>query len=201
VKEAAKIDGDLTKPFWLDRPYSADSFYKLRDIVTGEYPQHLNTSVSFRWLADNSALVVGIECLEPKMDRVRESCKDRDSTGIYANDNVEIMLETPQGIRPKIVVNPAGTVLDECITTNLADLASFYTVNNVAIKKYPDRWTVELQIDTKPISGERPTSSFPWGVQVNRQRLAGNTPEFYMLSPSGTNFKDLKCMGNLMMRK
>ena len=201
VKEAAKIDGDLTKPFWLDRPYSADSFYKLRDIVTGEYPQHLNTSVSFRWLADNSALVVGIECLEPKMDRVRESCKDRDSTGIYANDNVEIMLETPQGIRPKIVVNPAGTVLDECITANLADLASFYTINNVAIKKYPDRWTVELQIDTKPISGERPTSSFPWGVQVNRQRLAGNTPEHYMLSPSGTNFKDLKCMGNLTISR
>ncbi len=71
----------------------------------------------------------------------------------------------------------------------------------MAVKKYPDRWTVEVQIDAKSISGERPIPSFPWGVNICRQRMAGNTPEGYMLSPSGTNFKDMKCMGNLMMRK
>ena len=199
--ENAKIDGDLNKPFWRGMPNSEYSFYKLRDMTTGEYPQHLNTSVSFRWLPDNSALVVGIECLEPKMDKLRESCKERDSTNIYSDDNIEVRLETPQGIRPKIVVNSAGTVLDECITNNLADLPDWYTVKNVAVKKYPDRWTVEMQIDVKPLSAERPTPSFPWGVNICRQRLAGNTPEFYMLSPSGTNFKDMKSMGNLMMRK
>ena len=201
VKEEARIDGDLTKPFWLNRPYSADSFYKLRDMVTGEYPQHLNTSVSFRWLADNSALVVGIECLEPKMDKLRESCKDRDSTNIYVDDTVEVRLETPQGMRPKIVVNPAGTVSDECVTPKIEDLPEFYAVKNVAVKKFPDRWTVEMQIDVKPLLAERPTPSFPWGVNICRQRMAGNTPEHYMLSPSGTNFKDMKCMGNLMLRK
>ena len=115
--------------------------------------------------------------------------------------NIEVHLETPQGIRPKIVVNPAGTVLDECITNNLADLPNWYTVKNVAVKKYPDRWTVEMQIDAKSLSTERPTPSFPWGVNICRQRMAGNTPEYYMLSPSGTNFNDMKCMGNLMMRK
>lgn len=110
-------------------------------------------------------------------------------------------LETPQGIRPKIVVNPAGTVLDECITPNVGDLPEFYTIKDVAVKKYSDRWTVELKIDAKPISGERPTKTFPWGVNICRQRLAGDKPEFYMLSPSGTNFKDMKNMGNLFLRK
>ena len=65
----------------------------------------------------------------------------------------------------------------------------------------PGRWTAEVRIDAKPIKGERPTEYFPWGVHINRQRLAGNTPEYYMLCPSGTNFKDMKCMGNLIIRK
>jgi hypothetical protein len=201
ASESQKIDGDLSKPFWRGMPNSEYSFYKLSDMITGEYPTHLNTSVSFRWLPDNSALIVGIECMEPKMDKINESCRDRDSGSIYSDDTVEVRLETPQGIRPKIVVNPAGTVLDECITSNIADLPSWYTVKNIAVKKYPDRWTVEMQIDAKTLAAERPTPSFPWGVNICRQRMAGNTPEFYMLSPSGTNFKDMKSMGNLMLRK
>ena len=90
---------------------------------------------------------------------------------------------------------------DECLTTNVADLPLWYTVQPVAVKKLADRWTVEVRIDTKPISGERPTEFLPWGVHINRQRMAGNTPEHYMLSPSGTNFKDMQCMGNLVFRR
>ena len=45
-----------------------------------------------------------------------ENCKDADSAGIYADDFVQINLETAKGIRPQIVVNSAGKVLDTCIT-------------------------------------------------------------------------------------
>jgi beta-galactosidase/beta-glucuronidase len=45
------------------------------------------------------------------------------------------------------------------------------------------------------------TPSFPWGVQVSRQRLAGNTPEFYQLSPTGTAFnRNFEMMANLYAR-
>ena len=47
----AKIDGDLDKPFWRARGYT---FTTLRDMVTGETPTHVSTSVSFRWLPDDS---------------------------------------------------------------------------------------------------------------------------------------------------
>jgi hypothetical protein len=197
-QEKPVIDGDLTKPFWRARGYT---FNTLRDIVTGETPAHLGTSVSFRWLADNSALIVGIECMEPRMDRIRASCSTRDDMAIFNDDSVEIRLETAQGLRPFIVVNPAGTVYDECVTDKLEDLASFYTVKQVAVKKLSDRWTVEVCIDAKSIKGEMPTGFFPWGVHINRQRLAGNTTELYMLSPSGSNFQDMKSMANLIIRK
>jgi hypothetical protein len=199
--EQPKIDGDLNKPFWQAMNNSKYSFHKLRDMITGKDPKHVSTSVSFRWLPDNSALIIGIECMEPKMDKLRENCKIRDSAGIYSDDFVEVRLETPQGIRPKIVVNPAGAVLDECIFAKVGDLPEFYTVKDVAVKKYPDRWSVEMKIDAKTLAGERPTKTYPWGVNICRQRLTEEKPEFYMLSPSGTNFKDMKSMGNLFLRK
>jgi len=69
------------------------------------------------------------------------------------------------------------------------------------VKKLDDRWTVEVRVDAKTIDVIRPTPFFPWGVNVCRQRMAGNKPEHYMLSPRGTNFKDTKCMANIFVRK
>jgi len=198
TKDQPTIDGDLSKPFWRAQPHT---FHPLQELQTGEKPQHVETTVSFRWLNDNSALIIAIECMEPKMDKLVENCKEADSQAIYGDDMVEIRLETAGGIRPFIGVNSAGVVLDECVTERLEDLPAFYTVSEVAVKKLPDRWTVELRIDAKPISGERPTPFYPWGVNICRQRMAGNTPEHYMLSPSGTKFNDSKSMGNIFVRK
>ncbi|MEI6712612.1 MAG: DUF4838 domain-containing protein [Verrucomicrobiota bacterium] len=193
-----QIDGDLEKPFWKETEDRVTT--PLRNLTTGNLPNHLTTNVAFRWLQDDSALVVGIECFEPKMPKIRATCRERDSLAIFADDNVEIRLETAQGIRPLIVVNSEGVVLDECITGKSEDLPSFYTVKDIAVKKLADRWTVEALIEVKPIEGQRPTTTYPWGVNICRQRLAGNTPEFYMLFPSGTKFNDLKAMGNLTIR-
>ena len=195
------IDGDLEKPFWLEEDPQRYGFYPLKDMMTGETPEHVETKVAFRWLNDNSALIVGIECIEPKMNKLREACNAADSPAIYGDDMVEIRLETASGIRPFIAINSAGVVLDECITERLEDLPNFYRVGKVAVKKYPDRWTAEVQIDAKPISGGRPTKFLPWGVNVSRQRMAGNEPEHYMLSPSGSNFREPTCMGNIFVRK
>jgi hypothetical protein len=192
--EKPQIDGDLDKPFWNGREKDA---YAMREMFVGKTPDHVNTKVSFRWLEDNSAIVVGVECFEPKMDKLKESCKDRDSNSIFSDDNVEIRFETDGGVRPLLIATSNGVIFDECITANVADLPSFYTVNSVAVKKYPDRWTLEAKIDAKQISGLRPTKQTPWGVNVCRQRMAGNTPEYYMLSPSGRVFYEINSMGNL----
>ncbi len=192
---APVIDGDLEKPFWSE----VQGFYTLRDMITGETPSHLSTSAALRWYG--SSLVVGVQCVEPKMKSLRSGCTERDSVNIFSDDTVEILLETPQGTRLKIVVNPAGTILDLAVTSNVADLPEFYTVKRVAVKQYADRWTVEAEIDASGLDAERPSKFFPWGVNICRQRMAGNEVEAYMLSPSGSSFKDLQCMGNLIMRK
>ena len=198
TKETPTIDGDLTKPFWRAEPHT---FIPLKTIASRKVPPELLTSVSFRWANDNSALFIAVECMEPNMDQIRDQCKSPDSKEIFSDDTVEVRLETPSGIRPLIVINPAGTILDECVMEDAGYLPSFYKVSESSVKKFADRWTVELRIDAMPISGVRPVPFYPWGVNVCRQRLASKTPELHMLSPSGTSFKDPKFMANIFVRK
>ena len=197
TKEALTLDGDLSEPFWTERK---DSFVVLRDMITGETPTHVETRASVRWVADGSKLVIGIECFEPRMNNLSASADGRDSRSIFKDDNVEIRLETPDGLRPFIVVNSNGTVLDECASTNAAELPQFYTIENVAVRKSADQWSVEVVIDAKKLNAEMPSKTFPWGIAINRQRMAGNTPEHYMITPSGKDFQDISNLGNLNIR-
>lgn len=200
-----EIDGNLDTPFWHERGATFENqgfhiFHQLVDRFTGEKPPHLQTTVSFRWRSDNSALIVGIECLEPRMDNLKADCIEDDSALIFEDDVVEIHLETPQGLRPVIAVNPAGTVYDACVTPDVAELPTFYSAGPVAVQQADDRWTVEVQVDSGPLGIELPPSGqIPWGVQVVRRRRAGNTPESYMLSPSGGNLDDPAAMANLIV--
>lgn len=197
-----KVDGDLRKPFWwfqnkLDPQYT---FYPLRDMITGEVPKHISTSVSFRYTA--GALFIAVDCLEPKMDRLQSRCNKRDDSDIWSGDFVEIRLETPNGRQPRIVVNPSGAIHDSDPTMpRTEDLSQFYRVTDCAVRKLTDRWTIEIQVDAASLGATMPTQSFPWGIQVSRQRLAGNTPEYYQISPTGTAFnRNFEMMANLHAR-
>jgi hypothetical protein len=197
-----KVDGDLTKPFWWYRNDIKPeyTFYPLKDMFTGETPRHVSTSVSFRYTA--GSLFIAVDCREPKMDRIQARCARPDDADIWNGDFVEIRLETPNGRQPLIVVNPAGAVYDSDSTSPKAeDLPVFYKVANCAVRKLDDRWTVEIQVDANSLEATMPSQPFPWGIQVSRQRLAGNTPEFYQLSPTGTAFNDhFEMMANLHAR-
>ncbi len=201
-KQEPKVDGDLTKAFWWYRNEIKPeyTFYPLRDMFTGETPRHVSTHVSFRYT--HGSLFIAVNCHEPKMDRIQASCTEPDNPNIWSGDFVEIRLETPNGRQPRIVVNPSGAVYDSDSTLpRTEDLPEFYRVAACAVRKLADRWTVEVQIDEASLGAGMPTQSFPWGVQVSRQRLAGNTPEFYQLSPTCTAFnRNFEMMANLHVR-
>lgn len=201
-RQEPRVDGDLTKPFWWYRNEIKPeyTFLPLRDMFTGETPRHVSTRVSFRHT--HGALFIAIDCLEPRMDRMKAGCTEPDNPDIWKGDFVEIRLETPNGRRPLVVVNPSGAVYDsDSALPRTEDLPTFYRATACAVRKLADRWTVEVQIDEAGLAAGMPTESFPWGVQVSRQRLAGNTPEFYQLSPTGTAFNaNLEMMANLHAR-
>jgi hypothetical protein len=191
------IDGNIDEPTWGKRL----GFYPLRDSVSGNKPKDIKTNVAFRWNPITKSLTMAVECMEPQMDKVKESCTANDSKAIFSDDFVQIDMETPQGKRPLIAINPSGKVYDACII-DVEDQPEFYKVPKVSVKKYSDKWVIELQIDVNTLLADAPSKFYPWGINVSRQRLAGTVPEYYMLSPSGsTKFKSMESMGNLMLRK
>ena len=137
------------------------------------------------------------------MDHLRDRTKARDDSGIWADDFVEIRLETPTGRMPVININPAGTIFDQDTTDpNVANLPAFYSVSDYAVKKYPDKWCIEIRIDYASLASLIPNVSAPWGMQISHQRLAGDKPEFYQLSPTGKAFnKNFEMMANITTNK
>ncbi|MBI4621732.1 MAG: hypothetical protein HY736_00745 [Verrucomicrobia bacterium] len=110
-------------------------------------------------------------------------------------------LEAPQGKRPLVAENPRGGVYDACVM-EVEDQAEFYGVAKVAVKKHSDKLTIGLQIDVDAVLADAPNKFFSWGINVSRQRLAGDTPEYYLLSPGGRNgFMPWESIGNLLLRK
>ena len=201
MDEIPRIDGDLAKPFWT---YPADKV-ALRDCVTGaaglnwadpRVPR-IGTTAAFRWLPDNS-LLVGVACYEDRMGHLKAltpaSQRDRDS--IWSDDNVEIHLETPDGYRAVVAVNPNGAVHDRCVTPDAAAVPVTWRAGEVAARRLPDRWTAEIRIEGL---GDMPNRSYPWGVNVFRQRLTGESIELQALSPTGNeSFLNAESkMGNL----
>jgi hypothetical protein len=55
--------------------------------------------------------------------------------------------------------------------------------------------------DTKPLSGASATSDYPSGVNICRQRKAGNITQPSMLSRGGTNFNEPTVTDNTFVRK
>ena len=137
------------------------------------------------------------------MDDLHARTKTRDDSGVWSDDFVEIRFETPNGRMPVINVNPEGAIFDQDATDpNVANLPEFYKVSDYAVKKYADKWCIEIRIDYASLGSLMPDASAPWGIQISHQSLSGNKPEFYQLSPTGQAFnKGFEMMANITTNK
>ena len=180
-----------------------DTWLTMRELVRGEtVPDERSTRVSFRMPPDKSTLVVAVKCFEPAMDKVRANTKYNDDFDIFEDDAVEIYIETPERSYFKIVVNSEGKIWDESQDVGIVARDTTPTLWNpgikAVVKKEKDRWTAEIVIPTEDLGALGPDKANPWGINVCRYRLAGNTPEDYALSPTGTgNFCVLSKLGDL----
>ena len=199
INQPFTLDGNLEKPLWKPE----HTWLAMRGLVKGEtVPNAKSTLVSFRIMPDKSALVVAVKCFEPAMDKIRAKTKHNDDFDIFEDDAVEIYIETPERSYFKIVVNAEGKIWDESQDVTIVTRDTLPTLWNpgvqAVVKKEKDRWTAEIVIPTKDFGALGPDKANPWGINVCRYRLAGNTPEDYALSPTGTgSFCVLSKLGNL----
>ena len=199
------LHGNFDKPFWTFRSGTNNAWsFQMVDLVTGKLvPAAKSTRVSFRMIQDRTALVLGVQGNEPKMDQLVATAKnDHDD---FNDDVVEIYLETPERSYFKIAVNSDGKIWDESqdVTINSCDTlpAMWNPGFKAVVKKEKERWLAEILIPVKDFGSLGPNKSYPWGINVCRNRLAGGTSELSALSPTGRpTFLDLSKLGNLIVR-
>ena len=195
-KEPA-IDGDLSEYKY--------GWTTLRDSTTGEIPAKNAASAVVTMTPNKSALIVGVICYENRMSQLKAHCTVNDDFSIFQDDAVEIYVNTPERSYFKIVVNPNGAIWTETTDVAIIDRDTLPILWNpevkFAVKKFADRWTVEIMIPTDDFGKIGPTKTFPWGIQVGRSRFTGGHPKAWEIAPtSGGPYRTLNRWGNLWMR-
>ena len=129
-----------------------------------------------------------------------------DTTAIFEDDSIVIFLESPERSFFKIAVNSAGVVWDESEDSTMVERDTLPVLWNPGIKavvqKQKEGWTAEIAIPTADLGNVTlgPKKLHPWGINVCRQREAGEQPEFSAISPTGkAQFSVLTKLGSLTM--
>ena len=175
------LDGRLDDPCW-----EGVSSHPLRETETGRQPYF---PARFRMFWDKDALHLGIHCQDLPGRPLNSTGTTHDDPGIWEGDTIEILLETQTHSYYQIAINPAGVLVDadrsRGIDTGWSSGAA------AAVHMGEDHWSIELRLPlakdgkTGGISGRRPSDTYPWFLNVCRQRARPSGTERSAFSPTG----------------
>jgi hypothetical protein len=161
---APVVDGDLSDAVWKAAP-RATGFV----LLATEHPYvDAQTVVQAGW--DDQNLYLGITCHENQMGNLKVTAHGPDSAA-YGDDAVEMLL----GPRPEqvsdyyqLVANTADGIYDG------HGYDSKWNGNwPHAVKKYADRWTLEVAVPFADLKAPAPAQGTLWGWNIARDRSAG----------------------------
>lgn len=209
VPESFPLDGDLSKypcnaPPAGKEPYDPPigfGWHSLRDHSSGdplrdEEAKTQGTRVSVNFQPDSRTLCIAAICYEPDMDALAASTVLNDDLGIFQDDVLEIYFDSPERSYFKVVVNTKGAIWDESQDQTIIardTLPLLWDPGCQAIvKKYDNRWEVEVRIPCKDLGVLGPTQQYPWGLQIGRTRIANlgsSSQRTFSLAPTGGAYK------------
>ena len=181
------IDGKLDEQVW-DTVRS----YQLSEIQTGRTPGH-QTIFYVAWGSDD-ALYLGVRCEDADMSSLNVGTRQNDDPNVWAGDVVELLIETQFHAYYQIAVSPSGAVVDLDRSRGLN--TRWDSGIEVATERHADAWTLELRLPSagenakeidplQGVAGDMPTQTYPWFINVCRQRVRGDQKELTAWSPPG----------------
>lgn len=190
------LDGKMDDVFWKGVPGYGSGV--LKETKTGNaVSKDLQTTFKVGW--SEGCLYVGVKCMEPDMKKLNVGTTKNEDGAIWQGDCVEILIETQSHSYYQIVVNPGGALMDvdrqDGIDTKWSSDAK------VAAFKGDDYWSIEARIpiademqaniDSKNgLAGKKPDETFPWYINICRQRIHDGKSNFWSFSPSEKGFHD-----------
>jgi sialidase-1 len=209
------LDGNLDDGFWDGLPV-----YELRQLETGE-PPVVRTIFRVAWAGE--ALYFGIRCEEPDMAHLNIAGKADGDKCIWNGDVIELLFETQVHSYYQIAINPAGALInvdqrkwESAFGRSRGspwELNTLWSSGAQAAAYAGDRfWSLEVRIPVaneaqelidplKGVSGNQPTPSYPWHINVCRQRIRPSGKELSAFSPTGQkHFLEVMKFGRLVVR-
>lgn len=161
---------------------AAPPTYELKDIVTGEPPEH-KTTFQVTW--EDGNLIFDFRCYDDDM----ESLFITDD--VWGGDSVALMIETPVHAYYQIEVNPDGVIFDADRSSGL--VKRWESQAQVTTEKHADHWRAVISIPVMApeknqgdpyhyVVGPKPSKDQLWYIQVGRVRVrpAGRVPQAIM---------------------
>ncbi len=148
-------------------------------------------------LAGPDSLYVGFACDEPHVAKLVTETSGRDGP-VYTDDCVEIILDPPRGKTwcYHFAVNVAGVIWDELHLPS-GKRQGYSATATARGKVHPDRWTCEVRIPFADIGG-KPLPGEVWGINLCRERRAGEKLELSSWSPAPAGFATAGDCGEML---
>ncbi len=190
-----KLDGKLDDKFWTQTRSP-----QLVDLRTGNTPR-LRTRVHLA-STRNGNLFLGLHCDEPDMKHLAVTTEENDDSAIRKGDFIDILIETQTHSYYQITLNPAGAIMDVDHRSGKKPNLQWQSNAEVAVHHCDGFWTAEIRLpcagpmaeEIDPddgISGRVPTKTYPWHINVGRQRVRGKDIELSAWSPTGSDRFDI----------
>ena len=196
TKTAPVIDGRLDDTCW-QRAGIAENFSNTANISEPRPSQQTKVYL----LHDEDSLYVGYRCFESDLDSLRQEKTDRDATGLWGDDCVELFLVPPDSSFPGIAI--VGTKYYYLLANSLGtqgDNVGLFKVDQwdgkwqARTSREEDAWTVEMKIPFREVDS-RPREGAPWRVNFTRsQKRLGENSSW---SPLDLKFHDPPRFGNM----
>jgi hypothetical protein len=198
------VDGFLEPEIWAAAPAANRFIQKQPD--EGR-PATEDTEVKILYTSDH--LYIGVMCFDSEPDKIIAHIKERDSTDIYENDHIRIMLDTFHDRRNGyvFVTNPQGAQLDIQVRkegrreggrgiSNPNINTDWKAVWNVRTAILPDGWSAEIAI---PLSNLRfnENSGDGWGLNIMRNIRRKNEESTWAPLPRNLSFEKISLAGTL----
>ena len=158
VKSPITLDGKLRETVWQSLP-EVGGFYILH---RKEYAVYKQTFFRIGW--DEKNIYIGIKCVDPDIEKIKITRKDRDSR-ICTEDSIEVFL-SPKGSNShfQFMINPAGNRWSA-----VQPGASHYSLRWWQGKSFKgkDFWSVEIKIPFSTLR-QMPVNNEKWRFNICR---------------------------------
>ena len=170
VRGPVKLDGVLDEKFWKDA--------KLETIESAMLDgRPLQVKSSFRAVVVNDELILGVECMEPRMAFLKDNLRQRNSR-VWNENNLDIFID-PSGNGSRyyqIITNSLGTLYTGKLVNGKSSLWNGKI--RTGAKYFKDRWCVEIAIPLKELANGKTWKNKVWGFNCARVRQTVNNPEY-----------------------